>query len=380
LFLLIARSYRKFHSFADNRVIAPLIAIVVNESTKIYFFSVINSKNFDDSLDNLLLLWIGLQICFTVIFGKISDRYCRKKVLLITILASISSILLLRFDSLVVAIIISGIFGNVLPIAIAGYCDVHVTRGRTPNIFNALLVLPISWIILSVSPTIYDDYLFQSSLIIAIVAAIFVILFFKDIRDKIEKKKAVKKKVFKYNFFVLFGNLAMAYLLLNICWYFLLYYYEAVLSHSDLRKYFFLIVGVSFFFGVLSVKSFKFKPENTIFPAIVFGFFIILFDALMVNFNITKAVSADLFFQHTFFMGIVQPLIYSYFGKRVSLHKQGITYGFLDSVNSSSELVAIAILPLLVVTKVIYMVLLICAFFACFLTWNSYRKRSVSQL
>jgi MFS family permease len=340
-----------------------------------YFLSILNSKNSNASFQKLLIFWLVLQIVFTIILGKISDRYCRKKVLLITLVASVISIILLRFDFFVIAIIINGIIANILPVTIAAYCDVHVKRGRTPNIFNAILFVPISWIILAVNPTIYDYYLFQSSLIVGIVAFIFVTLFFKDIKDKAANIKVIKKKLLKYNFFVLFGNLAMTYLLINICWHFLLYYSDALVLYSNLHKYFFLIVGLPFFFGVLSVKLFKLKPEKTIFPAVIFGFFIILFDALMVNFNITRAVSADLFLQHTFFVGIVQPLIYSYFGKRVSIHQQGVTYGVLDSVNSSGELIAIVILPLLGVTKVIYMVLLICAFFACFLTWNSYRKQ-----
>jgi hypothetical protein len=172
----------------------------------------------------------------------------------------------------------------------------------------------------------------------------------------------------------------MAYLLQKICGYFLLYYSESLLSYSELREYFFLIVGLAFFIGMLPVKIFKFRPETTLFPTMIFGFLIVLFDALMVNFDITTAVSADLFLQHTFFMGILQPLIYAYFGKRVSIHQQGITYGFLDSVNSSAELIAISIVPILIVTKVIYMVLLIGSFFACFFTWDSYRKKDVVKL
>jgi MFS family permease len=180
--------------------LAPLLAIIVNEAIRIYFFSIINTKNFDVYLEKLLILWLVLQIIFTIVLGKISDRYCRKKVLLITLVASGISIVLLRFDFFIISIIINGIFGSILPIAIAAYCDVHVTRGRTPNILNALLFLPISWIILAINPTLFFDYLFQSALIITSVSAFLVLFFFKDIRDKIEKKKSSKKKLFKYNF------------------------------------------------------------------------------------------------------------------------------------------------------------------------------------
>jgi hypothetical protein len=95
-------------------------------------------------IDNhvIFIVWISLQIVFSVVGGALSDRFSRKYMLAIAAFAKLIAGHLCFHEFFLLSICVDGIFGNYAPIARAAYCDVHVGQGIIPNIVNTFFMLP----------------------------------------------------------------------------------------------------------------------------------------------------------------------------------------------------------------------------------------------
>ena len=61
----------------------PLIAIFLDSLHKVYFL--VHLKESAANVAYTSVIWVALQIIFATLLGLISDKYCRKKILLLSI-------------------------------------------------------------------------------------------------------------------------------------------------------------------------------------------------------------------------------------------------------------------------------------------------------
>ena len=319
------------------RTIIPYLALMLKECFTVFFL--IELRKVGYNIEQLIALWVGLQIIFSVFWGKISDMYCRRKTLNLLLGLSILSIFFLKNNYFLWAVILDGIFGNITCVARAAYCDIHIIHGRIPNIINTFIVQAIPWMLLSYNFTILHRYIFYIVFVLTIMVFILSLIFFKDFRDKNlrKKEKGFKDIITKFSKMTFF-RLIVAFFLWNSLWHLILYFGEGHLKELNLHEYFFLITGIAFFTGTIIARIYKFRPERAISLVFLFTFLFFFFDWLLYLLtDFPGDVSSALFLQFTMLFGIGIPLIYSYFGEKATVHEQGTVYGFLESVGSISE-------------------------------------------
>jgi MFS family permease len=328
---------KSFLDFLSTTGTIPILCIMGKEAYQLFFFLNLKSDK-ENAIAKMIIVWIVLQIIFSIVFGMISDKYCRRKTLNVTLGCSLLSILLLKGNFLWSAIIVDGIFCNIIPIARAAYCDIHTCSGRTPNLVNTFMAQAVPWIVLSFNYAVFHNHLFLIVVSFAVIIFLLSTTFFQDFRDKESKIDGNQlKKIYEKFFKAAYIKIALALLIWNSAWWLLLYYGEVMLDEESLQKYFFLIVGIAFFVGTLIAKIFRFSPKKTIPLIFLFTFLLFFFDwVLAMALNLSSIVTPSLFLQFTIIGGIGLPLIYAFFGERATIHEQGTIYGILESVLSAS--------------------------------------------
>jgi hypothetical protein len=363
-----------------------LFFIITKEAYKMLFFDRLPAAGI---LENkLIILWLALQVIFSITFGTISDRFCRKKTLTLTLGASLLSVFLIRNDFFLLAIIIDGIFCNVIPIARAAYCDVHALNNRSPNIINTILVQPISWIIFPLFLRYRPDLSFYTIYALGIFSFIFCLFFFHDLRDKkhrvLHQLNQIRKKFLKR----IFIKMLLAYLVADLGWNIILYLFEENLQHNLLDNYLLLYPGVAFFIGALFSRIYNFNAKQAL-SLLFVGIF--LFTALDTLFTLltkdSSGLLSNIFLHYTLLGGVIIPMIFVFFGERASLHEQGTIYGVLESFQSLAEILGPSILGLLIFRKdanqLITLTILISTLIAAILSfkiyWETIKKAYIKE-
>ena len=357
-----------FLTFFKNHyklAIAYLI-LMVKEAVIIYFF--LQMRLVIKEMDLYAAIWLSLQIIFNAVFGIISDRYCRKITLNLTLVMTIVSILLMKKSLFLGAVIINGIFGNTVGIARAAYCDINTYHKKEINIVDTFIPQTIPYIFLFFNLRIFHFDLFYVVLILVMLALILSVFFFKDFRDKkIKEKKSsvsiVLRKYFKINFIRLF----FARFLWGVLWHTILYFGARHLQIFDQQKYIFFAIGFSYLLGTLVTKCFKLTPYYTISLCFCFVFLFFVFNWLLFSFTgYPGELSPGLFLVFTFFMGMSMPLIYSYFALNAKMHQLGTIYGFLETATSINAflgpIVLNVIMPVTNLTFILFVPFLALAF------------------
>src|ERR1700722_12078767 len=115
----------------------PLFFVLLDEAADTYLIhtsSEILSENHSVQEKALIYILLGLQIIFSPLQGGFSDYYLRRKSIIVSLSATLVSVLLLRISDsygivfLVSSIVLKGVLGNTLPIAWAGIAD--ITSGK----------------------------------------------------------------------------------------------------------------------------------------------------------------------------------------------------------------------------------------------------------
>jgi MFS family permease len=329
----------------------PLLALFTSEMVKVLFYLQLKDTAVDTHF--IFILWISLQVAFSVVGGVLSDRLSRKYMLALAASAKLIAGFLCCQEFFVTAVIIDGVFGNLSPIARAAYCDVHMRQGRVPNIVNTFFMAPLGAIFFYFL-TFLNIEIFVA-FAACIVSAFLVLFVFEDFRDNQHSEVYVWKKLFKKESVLV----ALAFLLLNSQWAVLYHQDHFHLSVMNLGSVFFVLVGSAFLCGVTLTRLFKFKPERILIFVFIIITCIFFFDLLVdcITQDCTQ-VSPDMFLQFTLLGGVGQPLVYGFFGDKVTIHEQGAAYGLLESIQAFSEFVAPALLIFIKESQNFYLILL----------------------
>ncbi|NRA89714.1 MAG: MFS transporter [Simkaniaceae bacterium] len=343
------------HQVLKNYSWIPLLVLLVEGFHLIYFLTQFKRPDVIAHVDVEVIsaVWVGLQVIFATFFGLISDRFCRKKIVVLGLISSLISVVLLEKGFYWSAVFINGILGNVEPIARAAYCDVQVHHKMEPNILNTFLMLPIPYIVLSFNYHLFSDYAFNFIIIFATIVLFLFTILFKDRRDAESRKEAFAAlKTLKAKYFNLpsMGLLA-AFYLTNSGWWILTYFAEGHLAVQELLKYFFLMIGLSFLAGAILGRIYLFKPEKGI-PILFLAVVILLIFDYLFHVIIGNDIISSTFMHFTIIGGIALPLIYAYYGNKAGVHEQGTVYGILESARSLTEFSGPMLLSWIALTSV----------------------------
>ena len=333
------------------RGLIPLFCVLTKDAHKIYFFTELNNTTSD--LEYMIIGWLLFQVCFSYIFGVISDKYCRKKTLVLTLAASLVSLALIQNQLFWLALIVDGIFGNVTPVAKAAYCDVHTVSGRVPNILNTFIAQAIPWVVfplvfLNSSPSFY----LYTIITISIASLILSITSFNDFRDKNQIDKYPMFRFFKKYARSPFIEVILAFLILNTAWWSITYFQELHYKEVILQKHFMLVLGLGFLGGCLLSKYLKFKTKPALFLSFLFACMLVSFDwILSYALNKPQRISSNLFLYMTLVGGVLIPNLYSLFGESARTHEQGSVFGFLDGIQTLTEFFGAVAVPAFILTE-----------------------------
>jgi hypothetical protein len=334
----------------DRRIIwlslLPLSMIIFGEMFKIFFYAEFQKVQ---ERDSYIDWWMLLQLVLAPLLGLLSDKFCRKKILLLTLCSLILSAAFLRLAIFLQgpSDISQGLFelslvlyslGAVTPIARAAYCDVHISNQKTPNIINTFLVQPLPWIFFY-KFTFNTFGSFIGLILFGVAIAAIALFYFVDQRDRKQRRLSLRfKKIREEYGWGLCSRILIAVFISNSAWNLLQFYFEENESIGIANQYFSLAPGVAFLGGVIIARLLEIDLKKMI--GLVFAFIgiftLIQFieGAATGNFN---TVLRPIFISFTFFGGIGLPLIYAFFGRNADLHEQGVLYGLLDSFQKLTE-------------------------------------------
>ncbi len=331
-----------------------IFCIFYGDWGKMYYYETI--KEFTN-VSYYLNLNVFISTGAYLLLAFLSDIWCRKKMLYLSTLMLISSGFFLRFHHPMLSTIAISI-APVTPIAIAAYCDVHMSNDREPNVINTFMIRPLPWMLF---PLVYQDIklFFLTDIALGILVAIFTIWLFVDYRDKDNKKFSfgILDAVKVYGLRVCIA-ISIAFFFTNWAWSMLFYYLEKVENGSVVATNFMLSPGICFFLGaafsrVLIRKKRIFttyfeEKSSQIFKATYLKLIIyisigiipfVIFISLLIsilNGDHSNVVlnSLPLF---TFLGGVFIPSIYAFFGSQLKYHSLGLVYAALEVVQSVSE-------------------------------------------
>jgi MFS family permease len=328
----------------------PLFCIATNEVFKLYFLLKLRDWHGGD-VNLLESIWLGLQILFSIVFGLVSDKFCRKKTLLVTLIASTLAAFFVSKNLFWLAIFIDGIFGNVLPIARAAYYDISEKENKISLLTNTFIIQAIPWILLCANFFVFTNLLVY---VVITTASLSILLtsFFKDVRDKKKLLESTSNEIRKitHKFYkIQYLKIGVAFFIAELTYQIFPYFSESHFSDKNLQLTFFLL-GIGVAGGCLMHKFFRFsdsqKGLSFVFFTTLLVFLLSWISSSLSGRNINSPIPLDLYLKFAFLGGMYLPLIYAFFVKKAKTHQIGMLFGILEALQSLAEFSA----PFLMVT------------------------------
>ncbi|NGX63834.1 MAG: hypothetical protein KR126chlam6_01250, partial [Candidatus Anoxychlamydiales bacterium] len=228
----------------------PLACIFFAEGVKMYFLELVRAV---PNHEQYITYSIYITVLAYPLLAYLSDIWCRKKVLLISLFFLLLSIIFLYFKNFVLSMCFFSI-APVTAVAQAAYCDVHITNEREPNIINTFIIQALPWLIF---PFLFNQIssVFISILISGFFLLLLTLFYFKDNRDKDLKKYSfgILEATKKYGLKTCIVIIA-AFFLANWAWSMFFYRLEERLGVAVISKYFLLAPGLAFLLGAIFAR------------------------------------------------------------------------------------------------------------------------------
>ena len=346
--------FKKKHMFFLISSAFALLCIFFADLSKMYFLEHIRQAPKSSSYINLYVL---LSMILFPCIAFFSDVWCRKKILLFSLLSLCISVFFLYKKQF----LLSTLFFTLSPVtsvARAAYCDVHITNKREPNIVDTFLIQPLPWILAPIIFTQQTSF-FRTTLSLGII--LFVIShFFKDKIDRQFNKshfgigEALRKYGVKASLIII-----ISFALSNTAWSMLFYRLEDSKKVLEISKYFSLAPGIAFlagaffarliirrkkiFFLPLNDRSKKAAETDDYYKLLIFvSLGLVPFFSFVVFLNwILNDYEGNIVFSllpgFTLLGGVFIPAIYSFFGSRIGYHSLGVVYATIEVIQSLAE-------------------------------------------
>ena len=340
--------------------LTPLLCIFSRETTKLCFM--VESRNLGSQGPLLIAVLMLFSMWFSMRLGFKSDRGCRKKILILTLVGSIAAIVILSYAANITqhttkslllyfgALGIDCLLGSAgTPVGRAAYFDIwdannkgYQQKDRLATDTNIASALP--WILVCFNKNLFEHFLIPISLLFLSISLLLVVFVFEDLRNKKAKlvaheiKHAVKTYLHRYAL-----RLMLAFLFYDIAFQFINYLATEFYNLDKLRQDFLLVEGGGIFLGGLIarigftyIKSFR-SSHKTI---LVFSF--LLFSVFLIPWGrelITGKFSIDNLVLLLFSSvgGVLLALSFGYFSHKVKPNETGLLFGIMESIEIFAE-------------------------------------------
>lgn len=316
---------------------------------------------------SLIYFLLSLQIIFSSLQSGFSDYYLRRKSMIVSMLATMISIFLLKFAVgpyvwiLIVSVVIKGILGNTLPIAWSGISD--ETKGRGTRFFLALSIYALavgSWGALIGVPHLTNKFLHWSVMII-LMLGIMLAFYYSDPEDTPtstqENDKQVEPETIKnMSFLSLFskecsglyriGRKTLNFLCLNAFLFSEISFYQILFRIEVFETYECFVhvplaIGVGYTIGTIILKFIDpIKDRIVSAVGIVISIITILITSVLFAFgNTDQIIFIILFAFYSLGFSWFTPALFSIIMTKEPLHNQGKGYGLIESTDSLASLI-----------------------------------------
>lgn len=328
-----------------------LCLIVVGEMARVFLGNGVGLKTLQVSRINLFVLFLSLQVIFAPLQAGLSDFYCRKKSIIfclfcITISICISSLYTHRVDLLILASVLFGTAGNLIPISRAGLLDLifpHHNFRFYIGLSTVAIALGyfLSAILFRILPNIAILIVIILGLLLGIFVAYFYFIDIKDSHPNIAKGEfSLSQEIYAlWNDFLgkpIFFLALFTYFFLEVAFYEMLFDYTATTPESFLSSVILMCLG--YITGAFIIKTSKHSDQRWIKRGLFCSFSaLILFTCIPID--------RFLFLRLTFFVifalgyGLFIPCLFSLISKQEASHNQGKIYGLVDSFSAGALLI-----------------------------------------
>jgi len=316
---------------------------------------------------SLVCFLLGLQIIFSSLQAGFSDYYLRRKSMIVSMLATLISIFLLKIAAgpfawvLIVSVSIKGILGNTLPIAWSGISD--ETKGKNIRFFLALSICALaigSWGSLIGVPHLTSKLLRWSVMGILMIG-IALAFYYSDPEDTPpstqENDNGVEPETIKNRSFLglftkecsgiyrigrkLLNLLCLnAFLFSEMSFYQILFRIEVFETYECFMRVP-LAIGIGYTAGTIALKFIK-SIQDRVVSAIGISISVITILTANILFalgNTDQLIFITLFAFYSFGYAWFTPALFSMIMTKEPLHNQGKGYGLLESTDSLASLI-----------------------------------------
>ncbi len=338
----------------------PLLCIFAREVSKLCFM--VKLRNLDSEGPLSIALLMFLAIYFSMNLGLRSDKDCRRKMLIVSLIGSIAALLTLSLASNITqhtttslflylgALAIDGILGSAgTPIGRAAYFDVwdannkgYQNKDRLVTDTNIVQALP--WVLLCFNISIFEKLLIPAAFLFLFLSLFFVIAVFRDVRDKDARlisnglKQAAKKYLHGYAL-----KLMIAFLFYDLAFQFINYLAETVYNLNDLRQEFLFVEGAGIFLGGLAARiGFTYTKRFRSSYKSILIFSLLLFSVFLLPW-IKELITGEFVIDNVIRMlfssigGVILALSFGYFSHKVTAHETGLLFGIMEGIEIFAE-------------------------------------------
>lgn len=326
--------------------IIPLVCISCAELLKFCFL--ISLRDLGENADLYISILLFISVATSAIIGHFSDKYCRKKTLVYTLLFSTFSTIFLFLNRSFFALVFSGLgAAGLTPVARAAYIDVNIYRKKDKVLTETLIAQAFTWAILCwQSFFLIKKTLLITALIVFLIVIVITILNYKDFRDNEQKKHIHSIKTSKKHFLIGYPlRIMIAFLIYDYAYQLINYWFESYSDISSLKNEFYLVQGSGILTGCLFIRfalsfynNFKSSYKTILLSSIIListFLFPFLFHITMHNF--LSSLDAIVLLSFSTIGGVVLALIFSYFAHLAEPHESGFLYGLLEGIEIFSE-------------------------------------------
>ncbi len=297
-----------------------------------------------------------IQIFFAIFQSSISDLYCRKKMLVISILFTLVSLFLFKeamnLGSTVllnIAIWTLGTVGNVVPIAWAGIADISEKREMRFKLSLSILSIAVgAYLTLIIEPQYSFKALFYWNLLV-LVSVLCTSFFFQDLRADKKNGKINPWKSFIHEMKGLklilsksFNRWAfLAFFFSEVAYYQIFFRVETLHNDPMLNNAVPYAVAGGYTVGSFIVKIIHTKGREVVSYGLIFLFLTILFTVVLsVLGALNIIIFAILFTLLNIGVAIFTPSLFALISPINEPHEQGKIFGLLDSAESFATILA----------------------------------------
>ncbi|MEL7432131.1 MAG: hypothetical protein AAGI90_06380 [Chlamydiota bacterium] len=325
-------------NFPRSVVLSSLIAlfsIATREASKLYFFLVLGEIPLRSL--SYTTLWVGLSVVFSTITGYLLDRFSKKKILILTMLMSLISIMCLDLGCLILGIVINGVFCNVTVVGRATYSYIHAQRPSVRVFAETFAVQALPWIVICLYSFIYIHYVKSIAIAMSIIALIGSACFLY-VRPQphsnvplffYEKLQMIRGD--RFRIFVAFFFSEIAYQLIE--YYLDSHFVETVVSNS------FALLGMGIFIGAIFHWAVHFTPGiKEIFVAYIASLGVFVSGYISYGYFASSALeNFSYYLPFAIVGGFGLPLIFAGFTRHVHPKEKSFLVGGLESLMAMAD-------------------------------------------